>query len=29
MIDVEVDANYVREHLKDQIKDNDLQKYIL
>jgi ATP-dependent protease HslVU, ATPase subunit len=29
MIDVEVDAAYVREHLKDQIKDNDLQKYIL
>ena len=29
MIDVEVDANYVKEHLKDQIKDNDLQKYIL
>ncbi len=29
MIDVEVDAAYVKEHLKDQIKDNDLQKYIL
>ncbi len=29
MIDVEIDAAYVKEHLKDQIKDNDLQKYIL
>jgi ATP-dependent HslUV protease ATP-binding subunit HslU len=29
MIDVDVDAAYVKEHLKDQIKDNDLQKYIL
>jgi ATP-dependent HslUV protease ATP-binding subunit HslU len=29
MIDVEVDAAYVKEHLKDQIRDNDLQKYIL
>jgi ATP-dependent HslUV protease ATP-binding subunit HslU len=29
MIDVEIDAAYVKEHLKEQIKDNDLQKYIL
>jgi len=29
MIDVEVDAAYVKEHLKDQIRYNDLQKYIL
>lgn len=29
MIDVDIDAAYVKEHLKDQIKDNDLQKYIL
>jgi ATP-dependent HslUV protease ATP-binding subunit HslU len=29
MLDVEIDANYVKEHLKEQIKDNDLQKYIL
>lgn len=28
-IDVEIDAAYVKEHLKEQIKDNDLQKYIL
>ena len=29
LLDVEIDANYVKEHLKEQIKDNDLQKYIL
>jgi ATP-dependent HslUV protease ATP-binding subunit HslU len=29
LLDVNIDANYVKEHLKDQIKDNDLQKYIL
>ncbi len=29
LLDVKIDANYVKEHLKDQIKDNDLQKYIL
>jgi len=29
MMDVEIDANYVKEHLKEQIKDNDLQKYII
>ncbi|MDD5018349.1 MAG: ATP-dependent protease ATPase subunit HslU [Eubacteriales bacterium] len=29
LIDVEIDAAYVKEHLKEQIKDNDLQKYIL
>lgn len=29
MIDLEIDAAYVKEHLKDQIKDNDLQKHIL
>ena len=29
LLDVKVDANYVKEHLKQQIKDNDLQKYIL
>jgi len=29
MIDLEVDAAYVKEHLKEQIKDNDLQKHIL
>ena len=29
MIDLEIDAAYVKEHLKDQIKHNDLQKHIL
>lgn len=29
MLDVEIDSVYVKEHLKEQIKDNDLQKYIL
>jgi ATP-dependent HslUV protease ATP-binding subunit HslU len=29
MIDLEVDAAYVKEHLKEQIKDNNLQKHIL
>ena len=29
MIDLEIDAAYVKEHLKEQIKDNDLQKHIL
>lgn len=29
LLDVKIDAAYVKEHLKDQIKDNDLQKYIL
>ncbi|MGI5849412.1 MAG: ATP-dependent protease ATPase subunit HslU [Christensenellales bacterium] len=29
LLDVEIDENYVKEHLKNQIKDNDLQKYIL
>ncbi len=29
MLDVEIDAVYVKEHLKEQIRDNDLQKYIL
>ncbi len=29
LMDVKVDAAYVKEHLKGQLKDNDLQKYIL
>ena len=29
LMDVEIDAGYVKEHLKAQIRDNDLQKYIL
>ena len=29
LIDVEIDAMYVKDHLKEQLKDNDLQKYIL
>ena len=29
MIDLEIDAVYVKEHLKEQIKDNNLQKHIL
>jgi ATP-dependent HslUV protease ATP-binding subunit HslU len=29
MIDVNIDAAYVKEHLQSQIKDMDLQKYIL
>jgi len=29
LMDVEIDAGYVKEHLKERIKDNDLQKYIL
>ena len=29
LLDVEIDAHYVKEHLKAHIKDNDLQKYIL
>jgi len=29
MIDVVIDAAYVKEHLQSQIKDLDLQKYIL
>lgn len=29
MVDLEINAAYVKEHLKDQIKDNDLQKHIL
>ncbi|MEL7604087.1 MAG: HslU--HslV peptidase ATPase subunit, partial [Bacillota bacterium] len=29
MIDVNIDAAYVKEHLQGQIKDMDLQKYIL
>jgi ATP-dependent HslUV protease ATP-binding subunit HslU len=29
LLDVEIDANYVKEHLKEHIKNNDLQKYIL
>ena len=28
-VDLDIDAAYVKEHLKDQIKDNDLQKHIL
>ncbi len=29
LMDVKIDAAYVKEHLKGQLKDNDLQKYIL
>lgn len=29
VIDLEVDAAYVKDHLKEQIKDNNLQKHIL
>ena len=29
MVALEINAAYVKEHLKDQIKDNDLQKHIL
>ena len=29
LMDVTIDAAYVKEHLKNQFKDNDLQKYIL
>ncbi len=29
LMDVEIDAAYVKEHLKERLKDNDLQKYIL
>ena len=29
MIDIDIDAAYVKEHLKSQIKDSDLQKHIL
>ena len=29
LLDVKIDAAYVKEHLKGQLKDNDLQKFIL